>query len=103
MGKKGKNNSNKRQIWQYNEESENISNNESLFENKFTYLCAGTFLVSIHFIKNIINTNTPNSIWVLLASWVILVLALLINMWSIFYTNSQSKKLQKDMEDNWDN
>lgn len=101
MGKKGKNKEYKEREWRFNQESKNITQNEKLFEDKFTYLCAGTFLISIYLIKDVIREDNIQCIWILFSSWIFLIIALLINLWSCFYTNRLSNKLLQDMEEHW--
>lgn len=77
---------------QFEFEDEAINNNENLFEKKFTYLCAGTFLISIYLI------DQGEFRWWLSLSWICLAVGLFVNVWSCIISVKLSKNLQKDIE-----
>lgn len=80
--------------------SNNIQENIRLFDSKFTYLCAGSFLLSVSIISNIVDIHNAYSPWLIFISWGLLLIALLLNLFSCFYCAHAAHKTVNEIKKN---
>lgn len=77
--------------------SNNIQENKRLFESKFTYVCAGSFLLSVSIVSNVVDIHNTCSSWLIFVSWGLLLIALLLNLFSCFYCADAAHKTVEEM------
>lgn len=78
--------------------SDNIQENNRLFESKFTYLCAGSFLFSISIVSNTVDIHNVGYSWLIFMGWAFLLVALLLNLFSCFYCMHSANKTVNEIK-----
>lgn len=76
-----------------------IQQTELIFEQKLTYISAGTLVLSLTFIEKIVSLEKSNGIWFLIFGWIFLGSTLIINLASQMISKKHLKDAQNDIYD----
>lgn len=71
--------------------------NESIFENKLTYISGGALAISLTFIEKIVSIDVAKYLWILVLSWVLLSLTLFVNLLSCPLAAKFGRKSERDI------
>lgn len=77
-----------------------ISKSESEFETKLTYISAGALLLSVTLLEKIIKLDCSIYLWIVIVSWVLLILTLLLNLISHLISKIFLRKSIDEIDEN---
>lgn len=79
---------------------EALEKSEDDFERKITYISAGSLALSITFIEKIVALDHAEKIWFLIIGWALLILTLLVNLLSHYYSKVLTRQTIYDLDNN---
>jgi hypothetical protein len=79
---------------------ESLAKSEDDFEKMITYISAGSLALSLTFIEKIVALDHAEKIWLLIVGWALLILTLLTNLLSHYYSKVLVRQTIYDLDNN---